>query len=309
MSNARPGISLIIPVYNEAPNIDELMARCVAMLESTGDTFEIIAVDDGSTDESAQLLHKHHELDPRLRIVRLVRNFGQTPALYAGMSYARGDVIVTVDADLQNPPEEIPKLIQKLDEGYDVVQGWRQQRRDSLLRKIPSKLLNAFISRAIKGRVRDLGCGLKVFRRHTVERMNLFKHRARYLPADMFWLGVKIAEVKVAHHERRRGKSKYNVLSLFHLMFELVIGLTAAPVRAVNFMGWLFTLIGIAIGAFAAANHWVGHPLGPTVLIASLVLFVGGVQLVGTGIVCEYISRIYAEVQGRPYYLVKEVIE
>ncbi|HUW62072.1 MAG TPA: glycosyltransferase family 2 protein [Candidatus Bathyarchaeia archaeon] len=309
MSNARPGISLIMPVYNEAPNIEELMTRCVAMLESTSDTFEIIAVDDGSTDESAQLLHKHHELDPRLRIVRLVRNFGQTPALYAGMSHARGDVVVIIDADLQNPPEEIPKLLRKLEEGYDVVQGWREKRRDSLFRKIPSKLLNAFISRAIEARVRDLGCGMKVFRRDTVERMNLFKHRARYLPADIFWLGVKIAEVKIAHDERRRGKSKYNVLSLFRLMFELVIGLTSAPVKAVSFTGWLFTLIGIAIGAFAAVNHWVGHPLGPAVLIVALVLFVGGVQLVGTGIVCEYISRIYAEVQGRPYYLVKEVIE
>lgn len=298
-----------MPVYNEAPNIEELMTRCVAMLESTSDTFEIIAVDDGSTDESAQLLHKHHELDPRLRIVRLVRNFGQTPALYAGMSHARGDVVVIIDADLQNPPEEIPKLLRKLEEGYDVVQGWREKRRDSLFRKIPSKLLNAFISRAIEARVRDLGCGMKVFRRDTVERMNLFKHRARYLPADIFWLGVKIAEVKIAHDERRRGKSKYNVLSLFRLMFELVIGLTSAPVKAVSFTGWLFTLIGIAIGAFAAVNHWVGHPLGPAVLIVALVLFVGGVQLVGTGIVCEYISRIYAEVQGRPYYLVKEVIE
>ena len=298
-----------MPVYNEAPNIEELMTRCVAMLESTSDTFEIIAVDDGSTDESAQLLHKHHEQYPRLRIVRLVRNFGQTPALYAGKSHARGDVVVIIDADLQNPPEEIPKLLRKLEEGYDVVQGWREKRRDSLFRKIPSKLLNAFISRAIEARVRDLGCGMKVFRRDTVERMNLFKHRARYLPADIFWLGVKIAEVKIAHDERRRGKSKYNVLSLFRLMFELVIGLTSAPVKAVSFTGWLFTLIGIAIGAFAAVNHWVGHPLGPAVLIVALVLFVGGVQLVGTGIVCEYISRIYAEVQGRPYYLVKEVIE
>lgn len=305
----RPEVSLIIPVYNEAPNIDELIVRCLGALNKLGKTFEIVAVDDGSTDGTVEALLKHREAEKRLRIVRLVRNFGQTPALYAGMAHARGEAVVMIDADLQNPPEELPKLLQKLEEGYDVVQGWRANRHDSVLRKIPSRMLNAFISRTINARVRDLGCGLKAFRRDTVERMGLFKHKARYLPADMFWLRVNVAEVKVAHSPRLRGRSKYNFRSLARLCFDIVTGISAAPVRVVSYTGWALLLAGVVLGGTLLAGRFLGRPASAVGVMSAVLFFIGGVQMLGIGIVCEYVSRIYTEVQGRPYYIVKDVFE
>lgn len=309
MNTDRPEISLVIPVYNEAPNIDELIERCFATLNKLGRTFEIVAVDDGSTDTSLDLLLKHHQADKRVRVVRLVKNFGQTPAIYAGMAHARGSQVVMLDADLQNPPEEIPKLLDKLQEGYDVVQGWRVDRQDSLLRTVPSRLLNRFISRTIHARIRDLGCGLKAFRRDTVDRMGLFKHKARYLPAEMFWLGVKVAEVQVDHHRRVRGRSKYNFVTLVRLCFDIVTGISLAPVRFVSLAGWVMMIVGLAVGGAAAGGYLLGRPAGPAGLVSALVLFVAGVQMAGISIVCQYVSRIYSEVQDRPYYIVKDVIE
>lgn len=309
MNENRPDISLVIPVYNEAPNIDELVDRSFATLEKIGRSFEVVTVDDGSTDGSCDLLLKRHQADNRLRIVRLLRNFGQTPAIYAGMAHSRGEVVVLIDADLQNPPEEIIKLLEKIDEGYDVVQGWRTDRKDSPLRIIPSRMLNAFISKTINAKVHDLGCGLKAFRRDTVERMNLFQHKARYLPAEMFWLGVNIAEVKVEHNERRRGKSKYNALSLAKLCFDIVTGLSMAPVRLVAFAGWALILAGILLGLLAGVGTAFGRAPGTPAIVSALVLGVGGIQVLAIGVVCEYVSRIYIETQRRPYYLVKDVIE
>jgi undecaprenyl-phosphate 4-deoxy-4-formamido-L-arabinose transferase len=309
MNDTQPEVSLVIPVYNEAPNIDELIGRCIATLALLGRTFEIVAVDDGSTDDSVELLAKHQRADNRIRIVRLVKNFGQTPALYAGLAHARGNHIVIIDADLQNPPEEIPKLLDKLREGYDVVQGWRVDRQDSLLRTVPSRLLNRFISRTIHARVRDLGCGLKAFQRDTVDRMGLFKHKARYLPAEMFWLGVNVAEVQVAHNRRHRGRSKYNFATLLRLLFDIVTGISLVPVRFVGIAGWIMTIAGFAVAVAVAAGWLFGRPAGPTGLISALVLFVAGVQMACISIVCQYVSRIYCEVQDRPYYIVKDVIE
>ena len=309
MSGDKPEISLIIPIYNEAANIDDLMGRCFSVLRGLGRTFEIVAVDDGSSDGSLELLLKHHEADKRLRIVRLLRNFGQTPAIYAGMAHSRGDIVVMLDADLQNPPEEVNKLLEKIEEGYDVVQGWREDRRDSMFRTIPSRLLNRFVSWAVKSPVRDLGCGLKAFRRETVQRMNLFQHKARYLPAEIFWLGVNIAEVKVRHEERRRGASKYNIFSLGRLAFDIVTGLSTAPVRVVTFLGWGMLFGGLVSVSAVLGGYLVGRPAGTAGVVCSVVLLLSGVQMLGIAVVSEYASRTYTEVQARPYYLVKEVIE
>jgi undecaprenyl-phosphate 4-deoxy-4-formamido-L-arabinose transferase len=309
MNDERPAISLVIPVYNEAPNIDELMARCFSTLTAFGRSFEVVAVDDGSSDASVELLLKHRSADPRLRIVRLVRNFGQTPALYAGMANSRGDIVVTIDADLQNPPEEIPNVVKKLEEGYDAVQGWRQMRQDSLWRRTASKSLNFVVSCAIKSKMRDLGCGLKAFRRHVVEQMLALNHHSRYVPAEMVWLGAKTAEVKVQHQPRGSGKSKYSFWQLLHLNFDMLASVTTTPVKAVGLLGILFSVIGFGMSLRIGYMRITLGNYSDLATVSALFFFLAGVQMIAMGLVCEYVSRIYIEVQNRPYYVVKDVIE
>lgn len=306
-------ISVIVPVYNEAQNLVELFERLAKTMEATGRTFEMVAVNDGSTDESFEILKRFREKDARLRIVNLVRNFGQTPALYAGFANARGAIVVTLDADLQNPPEEIPKLIAKLDEGYDAVQGWREVRQDSILRRIPSKVLNSVVSRLLGSKIRDLGSGMKVFRREVVDRMVSFTHHARYVPAEMLWLGVKIAEVKVDHKERAGGESKYGLFSLLRLNFDMITSISSAPVKFIGFVGLFFSLIGFGMGGYILARRIINvhyDPLASSLASVTALFFIlSGVQLIATGLMCEYVSRIFVEVQNKPYYVVKDVIE
>ncbi|HNR31668.1 MAG TPA: glycosyltransferase [Candidatus Hydrogenedentes bacterium] len=306
-------ISVVVPVYNEAPNLNALYQRIVATLDKLNRSFEIIAVDDGSTDGSLDFLRALQQRDPRLRVVRLARNFGQTPALYAGFAHVRGRMVVQLDADLQNPPEEMVKLIEKLEEGYDVVQGWREDRRDTLARRLPSRMLNRAISLLMGAKIRDLGCGLKAFRRDVVERMSGFTHHARYLPAEMLWLGVRMAEVKVEHRERAGGESKYGLFSLLRLNFDIISSISTAPIKIIGLVGGLLSLVGFFMGILIFVRRIIDvnyDPLaGSIASVTALFFILAGVQMIATGIMCEYIGRIFVEVQNKPYYIVKEVIE
>jgi len=309
MTETAPYISVVIPVYNEAPNIDELMDRCLVTLRAMGRPFEVVAVDDGSTDGTVELLLKHREKEPRLRIVRLMRNFGQNPAVYAGLANSRGEVVVMIDADLQNPPEDIPKVVNKLEEGYDVVQGWRQMRQDNLFRKTASKILNFVVSRAIKSKMRDLGCGLKAFRRPVVDRLVDLTHHSRYVPAEVVWLGAKMAEVEVSHRARGAGKSKYSLWKLLHLNFDMLASVTTTPVKLVGMLGIFFSLIGFLMSLrLVYMRITLGH-YSDLASVTALFFFFAGIQMVAMGLVCEYVSRIFIEVQNKPYYVVREVIE
>ncbi len=309
MTNAGPEISVVVPIYNEESNLRELHSRVVGALEPLGRTFEVVAVDDGSTDRSLETLRAIRAEDDRLRIVALARNFGQNPATFAGFERVRGQIVVTLDADLQNPPEEMPKLIEKLEEGYDVVSGWREKRHDTLFRRAASVLLNFFVSRIIRVRLRDYGCALKAYRREVVGRLALFTHRSRYLPVEVAWLGVRIAEVKVEHQERTGGRGKYGLLDLLRVNFDLFTGITSAPIQFIGLVGGLFALVGFGMGGFVAFRRVVLGFYHPLSSIAALFFILSGVQMVATGLMCEYISRIYLEVQNKPYYIVKEVIE
>lgn len=191
MTEDTPVVSVVVPIFNEEPNIRPLIERITAALEPQGRPFEIVAIDDGSSDKSLEILGEIRARDSRLRIIRLSRNFGQSPALFAGFANVRGRIVATIDADLQNPPEELPKLIDKIEEGYDFVIGWRQRRQDSVFRRLPSLLLNALVRRLTKAQFRDIGCSLKVFRREVTDRLAQFNHRSRYLPAEVAWLGVR----------------------------------------------------------------------------------------------------------------------
>ncbi len=311
--NDQIDISVVVPVYNEAPNLIELYERIVGTLDRLSRSFEVIVVDDGSTDGGLDVLRALHERDPRLRIVRLARNFGQTPALYAGFAHVRGRFVVQLDADLQNPPEEMAKLIEKLEEGYDVAQGWREQRQDALARRLPSRILNRTISFLMGSKIRDLGCGLKAFRRDVVDRMSGFTHHARYLPAEMLWLGVRMAEVKVEHRERARGTSKYGLFSLLRLNFDIISSISTAPIKIIGLVGCLLSLVGFFMGALIFARRIIDvnyDPLaGSLASVTALFFILAGVQMIATGVMCEYVGRIFVEVQNKPYYIVREIIE
>ena len=309
MSEVQPRVSVVIPIFNEEESIEELMVRVVQTLEARGDAFEIIAVDDGSTDRSLAVLRELRAKDGRIRIIRLTRNFGQSPALYAGFSHAQGDYVVMIDADLQNFPEDIPKLLDRLEEGYDVVSGWRAERQDDLFRRVSSRLLNAWVGRITKLRLHDYGCALKGFRRDVVDRMNTLSHRCRYLPADMAMLGGAVSEVKVRHADRHHGESKYGVMKLVRTAFDLLTGVTSAPLQFIGWLGWLFALGGFGMSVRVAYIRLMRGDLLQLETVIALFFVLAGVQLIATGLMCEYIGRIYIEVQRKPYFVVHEEVE
>lgn len=309
MERAEPEISIVIPVYNEKPNLGELIDRLIKTMESTGRTFEMVAVDDGSTDGSYETLRDLHARDPRLRVVRLTRNYGQTPAMYAGYAHVRGHLILSMDADLQNPPEELTKLIEKLDEGHDAVFAWRELRQDSLFRRVASSVLNRVVSRLIGARIRDLGCGVKGLRREYVDRLNRLSHHSRYLPAEIIWLGVQFAEVKVEHCPRARGTSKYRIGDLLRLNFNIISSISTVPIKFVGAMGWLFSLAGFGMGLRIFFLRIRDGNFNQLATVMAIVFVLTGVQLIASGIMCEYIGRIFNEVQRKPYFIVRDVLE
>ncbi len=305
-----PEISILFPVYNEKANLERLHAEVVEAMEGLGRSFEIVAVDDGSTDGSFEALRLLRERDARLRVIRLARNFGQNPALYAGFAQVRGQIIVTIDSDLQNPPADIPQLIRELEAGdYDIVQGWRQQRQDNVFRKTASRGVNKLVSRLAGSNINDLGSGMKAYRREIVERMCLSTHHSRYIPAETAWLGVRVGEVKVGHRERAAGESKYGLGKLLRVNFDMIASISTAPVQIIGVVGLFFSLVGFAMALrLTYVRLFVGN-LNELQMVAAIMFLIAGVQMVCTSILCEYISRIYIEVQNRPYYIVGEILE
>lgn len=303
-------ISVVIPFYNEEENVQELYERLVSTLEKLTPDFEILFVDDGSTDSSIVTLKRIQSCDKRVRILRLMRNFGQHPAMWAGFSKAQGKIVATLDADLQNPPEELPKLIAKLDEGYDVVSGWRQLRKDSFLRRAPSLIVNIIASRLTRTKLRDYGCNLRVYKREVVDELLRLPELAKFTTGLVSWLGVSIAEVEVAHDQRRAGKSKYNFFKLLKLYLDLVTGFTIFPVQLISITGAVVALMGLGLGLFLIGYRlfYGAGSLGITTFVA-LAFFISGVQLLSLGLIGEYVGRIYIEAQKRPYYIMKEEIE
>ena len=252
-----PDISVIIPVYNEEENLRELGERLMVVLTAMGRTFEIILVDDGSSDRSWDLLTELHAKYPQnLRALQFNRNFGQHAAIFAGFQASRGQVMITLDADLQNPPEEIPRLVAKLEEGYDTVGGWREDRRDSWFRRLPSHLVNEVMSRVTGTRLRDYGCMLRAYRREVVDSINQCHESSSFIPALANLYSRRVAEIPVGHAERERGQSKYGLIKLLRLNFDLMTGFSNLPIHAVGFTG-------VAIAAFGAALRPIPVPAPP----------------------------------------------
>jgi len=303
-----PYLSVVIPVFNEEENLVELHARLAATLDQAGYTWEVIYVDDGSRDRSWEILEKLHQQDPpRVRLVRFNRNYGQHMAVFAGFERVRGQVVATLDADLQNPPEEIPRLVQKLEEGYDVVSGWRRRRRDTWLRRLPSWIVNRVTSRVVGVDLKDYGCMLRTYRREVVNAMNQCQETSSFIPALANTFARDVAEIPVDHAERRGGRSKYNLLGLIRLNFDLMTGFSVLPIQLVSLLGSLVALVGLGFGIFLFVRRLIVGPEveGVFTLFAILFVFVG-LQILGVGLIGEYVGRIYREVRRRPRFVVSE---
>ena len=305
-----PMLSVIIPIFNEAASLDELHKRLTSVLENTGRSYEILFVDDGSRDGSMDVLRLLHARDPKVRVVRFNRNYGQHAAVLAGMERARGKVIVTLDGDLQNPPEEIPLLLERIEAGHDVVGGWRVSRRDSLIRRCISAAVNRMISATVGIRMRDYGCMLRAYRREVVEQILGCQERSTFVPALANLFAASVAEVAVKHETRHHGRSHYGLFRLLRLNYDLMTGFSLLPIQAVSFAGIGIALLGFGFGIFLGIRRLL---IGPEVegvftLFAILFFFVG-LQIFALGLIGEYVARIYQEVRRRPRYVVAELLE
>lgn len=312
-----PEISVVIPLYNEAPNLRELYTELTAVLEATNRTFELILVDDGSSDDTYSILRELHAEDPRICVVRLRRNFGQTAAFAAGFSRARGRFIVTADGDLQNDPRDVSTMIATIEQGYDIVCGWRKDRKDPwLTRRVPSMIANWLISVTTGVRLHDYGCSLKVFRAEVVKPLRLYGEMHRFIPAIASEQGVRIAELVVNHRPRRFGRSKYGLSRTVRVIFDLVTVkfLLSYSTRPLQMFGPAGLFLGAAGGAITLYLGYIrlfgGQAIGdrPLLLLAILMMF-AGLQLVTLGLLAELQARTYHESQGKPIYAIREVLE
>ena len=313
-----PDLSIILPIYNEAENIPLLYDELVPVLESIGCSFEIIAVDDGSRDSSFALLAALHERDPRLRVVRLRRNFGQTAAFAAGFDRATGATILTMDADLQNSPADIPALLEKIDEGYDVVSGWRQNRWKEgistfFTRRIPSATANWLISTVTGVHLHDYGCTLKAYCSDVVREINLYGDLHRFIPAVASHYGVSIAEVPVSYRPRKFGQSKYGLGRTVRVLLDLLtvrflLSYSTRPIHIFGLMGFVSILLGAIIGIYLTVIKFAyGASLAERPLLLFVIMLVTvGVQLVIMGLLGELVVRTYYESQNKTIYAVRE---
>lgn len=310
-----PYVSVVIPIFNEEENIPVLWGRLSKVLNEAFPSpergWEVIFTDDGSRDRSLELLQGIAETEPRVSVVEFNRNYGQHSAIFGAFSIVAGEVIVTLDADLQNPPEEIPKLVAKIDEGFDVVGGWRQGRmdNDSLFRTLPSKIVNAVTRKTTGVRLNDYGCMLRAYRREIVDAMLQCKERSSFIPALANSFAKRIAEVPVAHAERAAGESKYGLWKLINLQFDLLTSFSLLPLQMLTVVGIFIAILGFLLFIGLVAYRFL-HPEGTVqgvfTLFAILFFFVGA-QFVAFGLLGEYIGRIYQEVRDRPRFVVKRI--
>jgi glycosyltransferase involved in cell wall biosynthesis len=313
-----PELSVVVPVYNEAPNLQELQRELAETLNAWGRSYEVLAVDDGSTDASFATLAEIQARDWRWRIIRFRRNFGQTAAFAAGFAHARGPIIVTADADLQNDPRDIPRLVSRLEAGYDIVCGWRRDRKDTwLTRRLPSKIANWLISRATGVVLHDYGCSLKAYRAEVVKPLRLYGEMHRFIPAIASEMGVAIDELVVHHRARRYGQSKYGlsrtirvILDLLTVKFLLRYG--TRPLQMFGLIGLGSVLLGLLISGWLAYQRLTITGYGLTdrpLLLLGILLIFSGLQFLTVGLLAEMQARTYHESQDKPTYVIREILE
>ncbi len=303
-------VSVVVPVFNEAGCLVELIDRTVKALEMTGKRWELILVDDGSSDTSPEIMERASEKHPdRVIGCMLNRNYGQHSAIMAGFAQVRGDLVITIDADLQNPPEEIPRLVQSAEEGYDVVGTVRQQRKDTMFRRLASKMVNKVAQRATGVKMHDYGCMLRAYRRHIVEAMLDCSENSTFIPVLGNSFARYTCEIPVAHSERAIGESKYSFFKLINLQFNLLTCMTTMPLRLLTYFGVLAATAGFLAGLTLIVLKIVVHLSEDTdqLLIFSGLFVLAGVQLIGLGILGEYLGRVYDDVRARPKYFIERI--
>lgn len=304
--------SLVIPVFNEAENLGELIKRCLLVCRDNGGSFEIILVDDGSSDGSAAMLAEAAQANGgEVVAVILNRNYGQHAAVIAGLAQSRGDIVVTLDADLQNPPEEIPRLLAEMQKGFDVVGTIRTIRHDSWFRKFASSLINSMVRRTTGVMMHDYGCMLRAYRRPIIQAILQCREHSTFIPILANSFAGKTSEISVKHNSRFQGDSKYSIFKLISLQFDLLTSMSTFPLRLLSFLGTIVALSGMAFGVFLLimrfymGSAWAAQ--GVFTLFAVLFVFIGA-QFIGLGLLGEYIGRIYQDVRDRPSYFVSQVV-
>ena len=303
-------ISVVIPVYNEEVNLSHLLERLRPVMQKMGKSYEIIFVDDGSRDNTLSIL-KSFLIYPEVRVVELTRNYGQHAAIFSGFSVVRGDIVITLDADLQNPPEEIPNLVKVMEEGdYDVVGTIRKGRKDSFFRTFPSRMINMIARKITKVNMSDWGCMLRAYRRNIVERMVNCHEHSTFIPALATYFSKKVTEIEVVHESRYGGESHYSLRKLINLQFDLVSSFSDFPLKLIMYAGIGMAFLGVSFGIFLGiarlvyGAHWAAQ--GVFTLFAVLFAFVG-FQFFALGVMGEYIGRIYREVRKRPEYMIERI--
>ena len=309
-------ISVVIPAYNEEENIPILYEKLKKVLENLGEDYEIIFVDDGSTDRTYEILKEIAQKNKKVKVIRFRRNFGQTAAMYAGFEHAKGDVIITMDADLQNDPEDIPKLLEKMKEGYDIVSGWRKDRKDPFLsRKLPSMIANWIISKVTGVHLHDYGCTLKAYKADIAKNYRLYGDMHRFLPALAKRFGAKITEIPVKHHPRLYGKSKYGIGRTIRVILDIFLvkflnEYITRPLYVFGGIGLTLFGVGFLIELYLTVlKIFFGQDIGHRpLLILGVLLILSGIQLISTGIIAELIVRTYYESKGEKPYIIQEKI-
>jgi undecaprenyl-phosphate 4-deoxy-4-formamido-L-arabinose transferase len=307
----KPEVSVVVPVYNEEAVLPALFARLYPALDALGRSYEVIFVNDGSRDRSAALLRAQFEQRPdATRVILFNGNFGQHLAIMAGFEASRGARVVTLDADLQNPPEEIGKLLAKMDEGYDYVGAVRSERHDTAFRRHASRLMNALRERTTRIKMTDQGCMLRAYSRAIVDTINACREINTFIPALAYTFAQRPTEVEVAHEERAAGESKYSLYKLVRLNFDLVTGFTTMPLQLFSLSGIVISLMSIAFVVFLAVRRLIVGPEAEGVFtLFGIAFFLIGITLFGIGLLGEYIGRIYEQVRERPRYVVQAILE
>jgi glycosyltransferase involved in cell wall biosynthesis len=308
-------VSVVIPIFNEAENIPTLYQALKTVMEEMKTTYEVIFVDDGSNDSGGEILKSLSQGDKKLKLIQFRKNFGQTAAIAAGVEHAQGEIIVTMDGDGQNDPKDIPRLLEQLEQGYDVASGWRKNRKDPFLNKrFPSALANRLISWLTGVKLHDYGCTLKAYRRDILKDVRLYGEMHRFIPAYASWVGARIAEMEVAHHPRKYGRSKYGLSRTTSIILDLITILflqrySTKPIRLFGGAGMILFALGVLTGLFVLLRKlvWGGVWISPMILISFLFITMG-VMFILLGLIAEIIIRTYHESQGKPIYVVKSMV-
>lgn len=301
-------VSLLVPVYNEEENLPELYRQLFEIFQRSGRSYEIIFINDGSKDRSLEILQGFQNENPNVVIADLMRNFGQHSAAAAGLSLASGEYISVIDADLQNDPEDLLKMWDELDNGHDVVRGWRQERKDPGWRKLASKAVNWMTGYMTGVYLKDYGCSIIALRRNIVDNLNLCSERSRHTSALISWMGGKVKVIPVKHRERKGAKSRYSFFKLLKMTTDIVTGFSTVPLQIVEIAGVITAFFGLLLGTILLIKYlFFGAAATSTSIIIAIICFFIGIHFLALGVIGEYISRIFVEVQNRPYYIIKDV--